>query len=390
MIKHLFKMIWNRKKRNFLIIIEIFFSFIVLFAVGSMFFYGLKNYARPLGFSYKNVWDLKMRWGEDDTGRIEVIERILSEMHDFPEIKNLGWVSSNTPYTGNVWQSGIKVNGRSHRFYIFYGDDDLASVLDFDLIEGRWFSREDDASNAKPVVINRRFKEALFGSEPGAGKTYQGEKYEYIVVGVIEDYRYQGEFASAQNVVFERNTTWDPIEGVSHIIFSVREGTAVKFEENLMKKISSVAKDWTFNIEKLEDRRRSYFQGQLIPLAIGGLVAGFLVFNVALGLFGILWQSISRRRGEIGLRRAMGANSGQVSKLIWGETVVVATFGIILGAFAAIQVPIMGFFGSAGMGIYVSAILFSALLIYIIVSTCAVYPGYLASAIQPADALHDE
>lgn len=390
MIKHLFKMIWNRKKRNFLIIIEIFFSFIVLFAVGSMFFYGLKNYSRPLGFSYKNVWEIKMRWNQNDTDRIEVIERILDEMHSFPEIKNIGWSSSNTPYTGNIWQSGMKVDGRSHRFYIFYADDELASVMDFELIEGRWFSIEDDASNAKPVVINRRMKEALFGSELAAGKTYQSEKYEYIVVGVIEDYRYQGEFASAKNVAIERKTIWDHFEGVSHIMFSVRQGTAVKFEERLMKSISSVAKDWTFNIEKLEDRRRFYIQGQLVPLAIGALVAGFLVFNVALGLFGILWQSISRRRGEIGLRRAMGANSGQVSKLIWGETVVVATFGIILGAFVAIQVPILGFFGSAGIGIYISAIIFSALLIYIIISTCAVYPGYLASAIQPAEALHDE
>ena len=54
MIRHLFKMIWNRKKSNFLLISEIFFSFLVLFAVLSLLVYYLNNYAKPLGFTPDN------------------------------------------------------------------------------------------------------------------------------------------------------------------------------------------------------------------------------------------------------------------------------------------------------------------------------------------------
>ncbi len=177
---------------------------------------------------------------------------------------------------------------------------------------------------------------------------------------------------------------------VSEIIFAVEDGLGIDFEERLMKRLSSVVRDWTLNIERLEDRRINYFKEKIIPIAIIGVIAGFLVFNVALGLFGVLWYSISRRREEIGVRRAMGASSSDISKLVLGETVVVAVFGIAAGVFVAIQVPIIGVFGAVAEGVYGLAILCSAVLILMIVSICAIYPGWLASRIQPATALHSE
>jgi putative ABC transport system permease protein len=51
MIRHVFKLIWNRKRTNFLMVLEIFVSFIVLFAVVGLGVYTLDNWRRPIGFS---------------------------------------------------------------------------------------------------------------------------------------------------------------------------------------------------------------------------------------------------------------------------------------------------------------------------------------------------
>ena len=56
MTKHLLKLVWNRKRINFLITVEIFFSFIVLFGVVLAAVYYVDNYRQPLGFTYENVW----------------------------------------------------------------------------------------------------------------------------------------------------------------------------------------------------------------------------------------------------------------------------------------------------------------------------------------------
>jgi putative ABC transport system permease protein len=397
MIRHLFRLIWNRRKRNFLIISEIFISFIVLFAIASMIFHGLNNIAKPLGFEYKNVWALAMDWkgagfeknieSEENAG----IRQIMQEMRSFREIKDLTWASSNSPYTGNTWSSIIEYNNQSHRFHIFYVDDDFASVMNIPLIEGRWFNKKEDGLKSKPLVINSQFREALFGSGPAVGQTIVGEENEYTIIGVIDQYRYKGEFDKPYNVAFKRNVVYDTSATmVSEIMFAVEDGLGMDFEERLMKRLSSVVRDWTLNIERLEDKRINYFKEKIIPIAIIGVIAGFLVFNVALGLFGVLWYSISRRREEIGVRRAMGASSYDISKLILGETVVVAVFGIAVGVFVAIQVPIIGVFGAVAEGVYGLAIICSAVLILMIVSICAIYPGWLASRIQPATALHSE
>ena len=51
MIRHLFKLIWNRKRTNVLMMTEIFVSFLVLFAVLSLAVYMFDNWRRPIGFS---------------------------------------------------------------------------------------------------------------------------------------------------------------------------------------------------------------------------------------------------------------------------------------------------------------------------------------------------
>jgi putative ABC transport system permease protein len=119
------------------------------------------------------------------------------------------------------------------------------------------------------------------------------------------------------------------------------------------------------------------------------IVGCFLVINVALGLFGVLWYNINKRRGEIGLRRAVGATGSSVSNQLIMESMILATFSLIIGSFFAIQFPLLNVFDLSA-GIYLVAILFSIIFIYLLVFLCSLYPGRQAAAIYPAVALHEE
>jgi putative ABC transport system permease protein len=63
---------------------------------------------------------------------------------------------------------------------------------------------------------------------------------------------------------------------------------------------------------------------------------------VALGIFGVLWYNINKRRGEIGLRRAVGATGNDISKQLVGEAFVLCTMSLILGLFFVVQFPLLG------------------------------------------------
>jgi putative ABC transport system permease protein len=394
MIRHTFKLIWNRKRRNFLLISEIFFSFVVLFAVGSMAISSIVKYLKPLGFSYENVWVLHTGWRELDEERVDVratFMQIEQEMQSCPEIEQVSWTESNFPYGRAIFGTALELGGQEFSVDFYPVDDNYAEVLDIRVSEGRWFNREDDASSRTPIVLNRQLKERLFGSETAVGEIYTKKDREYMVVGVVDNYRYRGEFESYRGGFFQRAPLHDTTASLpSKVLFAVRRGTSVQFEEQLIKRLSSVAPGWNMRIETMAQTRKSYVKEHMVGMIIQATVAGFLVFNVALGLFGVLWYSINRRRGEIGLRRAVGANGGHISGQILGESLVLATFAIIAGLFIAIQVPIIGLWGFVGTGVYLVAMVCAAALIYFLVAVCALYPSHLAARIEPAMALHDE
>ena len=62
MIKHLFKLIWKKRKSNSLIMLEIFVAFFILFAVSSLSVYFYKGYVKPAGIHTDNVWVVEHRF----------------------------------------------------------------------------------------------------------------------------------------------------------------------------------------------------------------------------------------------------------------------------------------------------------------------------------------
>jgi len=64
-------------------------------------------------------------------------------------------------------------------------DEDYAKVLQIKTLQGSWFTKGDIAAKARPVVINNRMKEALFGNENPIGK-FLGTDNGLKVIGVVD------------------------------------------------------------------------------------------------------------------------------------------------------------------------------------------------------------
>jgi putative ABC transport system permease protein len=59
-----------------------------------------------------------------------------------------------------------------------------------------------------------------------------------------------------------------------------------EFEERLNKRLDQIASNWSFQISYLDEMRKSTLRETKIPMLIFIIISAFLVFNVALGLFG--------------------------------------------------------------------------------------------------------
>lgn len=393
MIKHLFKMVWNRKRINGLIIIEIFFSFIVLFAVVTAITLNVNNYRMPLGFSIDRIWNIRVNtqgpWKMHMQEIVDGMNQLTFALRDLSEIESIGGIAL-PPYSNYGSIYGADYNGRRVQAHVNQATDDIKEVMKIDLTAGRWFSPDDDAATFKPAVINEQLAKDLFGSNDPLGKELPFNKYR--VVGVVKDFRRGGEFSQPVNYLFSRINTKDTTDQniVYNILIRLKPGTTAAFEDQLVKTMEAVAKTWTFDVVELEHEREASFRFHLAPLIGGGIIAGFLLFMVALGLIGVLWQNVSQRTKEMGLRRALGGTAQHVSRQIHGEQFIITTIGVAAGSLLAMQLPLIDLIDFIKPETYFFALAISLILMYAITYLCSMFPSWLAMDIQPAEALHYE
>jgi putative ABC transport system permease protein len=395
-IRHLLKLVWNRKRANALVMMEIFFSFLVVFAVLAVIVNFASNWGEPLGFEYRDVWAVKMDFSLDarETGTPELrqtVARMVAEAKAFPEVE-AATVSTNPPYSGASSGGGWIIQGK--RIDLQFDDitDHFGDVMEVKVVRGRWFDEQDDASSYQPVVIDVRAAEAIYGDADPLGKTFDEESEQPTrVVGLIDGYRKDGEISARPNMVFKR-ISLTKTEGRlgSYILLRVRPGTPAAFEERLVARLQAVAPKMTFGVRSMERMRRDMIRFQMTPLIIGGVLALFLISMVALGLTGVLWQNVTKRTREIGLRRAMGATGPSVHRQILMEVALLATIALVVASVLVLQLPILGVFRLISPAAFTVGFAGALAMVYGLTILCGLYPSWLASRLQPADALRYE
>jgi putative ABC transport system permease protein len=399
MLRHLFTLIWNRKRANLLLISEIFFSFVVLFGVGAVLITTAKNYLAPHGFNYEQVWRLEVRAGQNQKMPRAELDDVLRQVKALPGVRTVALTSGNVPFIFNTNNSNLAYKGKKTPPANNYdADDHYAEVMQLQLREGRWFAPADDGSNHRPVVISQDLRKIMFGDGPALGKIFTYSEPgpnpkpedEFQVMGVVDPVRMESDFSAPIPSVWKRLIPYDTTHWeTANVLVRVAPGEGGELQEKIARTVAGVTRQWTTTVRVMDNERLHRRRYTLVPVVGLCLMGLFLIINVALGLFGVLWYNISQRRAEIGLRRAMGATGAGIGWQFLGEMMVVTTFGVLLGALLAAQFPLLNAFDLPAQP-YLLAIAAAAGAVYAITALCAWQPSRLAARIHPAVALREE
>jgi putative ABC transport system permease protein len=396
MIRHLLKLVWCRKRANALLVLEIFASFLVLFAVSTFGLILLNRVRHPIGFSYENLYTVSIDEREvlDDAG-VEVEKqkqrtaRLMQELRALDQVEAVAGMTIS-PFELGMAGQDLEYEGRSVGCRTTRATDDAAEVLGIKVVYGRWFGRADDARDWTPVVVNRRLVDQLFGDEDPLGKIVN-EEPQMRVVGVVEEFRKGGYLASLQPFFIRRiSLDRERDQTPRRIMVKVSPSATAEIEERVLRRLQRVEPQWKFNIELTDSIRIRNQKFLLAGFIIATLVAAFMMMMVVSGLIGVFWQTVTQRIGEIGLRRALGGARASIYRQMLAEILIVTSIGSLLAMLIVVQLPLLGLLGSLGWPMVLQAMLVATAIMFTLATISGLYPAWTAARIQPADALHDE
>ena len=415
MTRHLMRLIWNRKRQNFLLTVEILFSFLTLFGVVLVAAQYINNSRLPVGYQIDRVWSLNVERRESDEDPLvkarhrETFQQVLMALRDLPQVESVS-AAFTGPYANSSWGSGTRLSrGRHVDFGVNNATDSYAELFNIPIVEGRWFSREDDAATWTPVVLNRRLATEIFGDEPAVGQIIPEERDPNDpppdpnqkpdvkrVIGVVGEFRQNGELSTPGNYLFYRMRLDPPKPNAAlpeRIYVRLVPGTTPEFEETIVRRAMAVAGAWSFEVEPLDTMRVDKLRQYTIPLMVVGTIAGFLLLMVGLGLTGVVWQSVTQRIREFGLRRAKGATIRHVRTQVLTEMMIMTSLALIVGVILIGQLPFLPLPSEMQVisaPVFIASIVVSVIAIYVLTLLCGWQPSRLATRIQPAEALHYE
>jgi putative ABC transport system permease protein len=209
------------------------------------------------------------------------------------------------------------------------------------IVAGREFVDADRAGATPVVVVNEAFVRKFLNSSNPLGQVVRmgivgPNAGSAEVVGVAEDAVYSSLREPAPPTVYFPLAQLQSVPPAS-LTLNVRSETAAPLymARSITAAIGTVDRDAMLTFRPLTEQINASLAQERILALLSGFFGGFAVLLAGLGLFGITAYSVGRRRREIGIRMALGADPGSVIRLVLGRVCLVIAAGVVIGAAAS-------------------------------------------------------
>ncbi len=276
-----------------------------------------------------------------------------------------------------------------------YVAPNLFATLGTPILMGRDFTARDIEGAPKVAIINRKFAKKYFdgvnpiGHRIGMGGD-PGTKTDITIVGVVGDTKYENlrreipvevyipyrQLPIAGQMTAYVRTERDPSQ-----VFAAVRRTIHDLDPNLP----------LYDMRTLEEQVERSLSTERLVASLSTVFGGLATFLAAIGLYGVMAYSVTRRTREIGIRMALGADRGRVIWLVMREVLTLLAIGMSAGLIASWTLT--RFVSSQLYGISRNdpRTLIAAIAGLLLISALAGYaPGRRATRIHPMEALRWE
>jgi putative ABC transport system permease protein len=242
------------------------------------------------------------------------------------------------PVSGSGWNNNILIDGKVQETFPNFNrvSPGYFAAMQTPILAGRDFADSDAIGAAEVAIVNESFARKFFGSPNVIGRTFQVEepvgspRPHYQIVGVVKDTKYSdlrgdvgpiGYLAAGQ----------EPDPGPSIQLMVRARGSLATARDDVRQTIGQFNPGIGMQLDTMDMQIREMLMPERLMATLSAFFGGLAALIAMVGLYGVMSYMVTRRRGEIGIRMALGADRVTVVRMVMGESAILVALGTVVG-----------------------------------------------------------
>jgi putative ABC transport system permease protein len=320
-----------------LVMLQVALSLVLVVGAGLMLSTFWKLSSMDTGFNRQNVLLVRVDIRNANypvDRRPAAWQQMLDRVRTIPGVLSAS-MSGLTPISRSSWTESLIVNGVTIGGIAYNSvSPGYFDTLGTPIIAGRDFNKYDTPQSPSVVIVNETLVKKLFPNENPIGKTYQWRPNDVLsapveIVGVVKDARYYNLREPVPPTSYRAESQEKPR------FFATIE---IRSNTNLIPAVKSaiaeVNRDVTLTFTSFSTQVDESLVRERLLATLSGFFGALALLLATIGLYGVMSYNVARRRNEIGIRMALGAEQSRVLRMVLGEVCLLIFIGLAAG-FAA-------------------------------------------------------
>jgi predicted permease len=333
--------------------------------------------------------------------RRAVFKEILEHLRTLPGIRSAS-TSDMTPISGTLSWQYLHVEGYASRgkedTLVYHNElsDRFFETMGTDLLTGRDFNRHDTPESPKVAIVNQAMAKKFFAGQNPIGKRYRPEDGNKLgdpveIIGVVKDAKY-AELREDLHPTIYLPASQDANQFGS-LIFEMRvvAGAPAALTSTVKSSIAGVDPGVSLEFKTLAAQVDESLARERLLATLSGFFGALALLLAMIGLYGVMSYNVARRRNEIGIRMALGAEQARVLRMVLREVFILIGIGLAIGLGAAMASP--PFVASLLYGVKANdpwTLSLAAAVLALVAVLAGFVPARRASRLDPMNALREE